>query len=315
MPSISAFPTIAHETDEVRFPIRRLHFEGSYLSLVDAGPREAEPLVLLHGYIGSHRVWRHLIEPLARTHRVIAPDWFGWGESGRPLDWDYSYEAEVARLVRVLDALGLDSVNLAGHDYGGFLALGLTAKEPERVRRLMILNSRAQGTFNAFWYAAFGVLSLLCRFPPTRAMLERLPLAALHRRSLAGLLKRGLFDEASLSTYVDWMRDDPDGPAWFTRFMGQYRVAVREDLKAALPEIRCPVSVIWGEPDAYIPTRVARELAEGIPGAELRLIPRASHFVMEHKPAETLEAALAWLGRPTGEHPKAPQAERVHAFS
>jgi pimeloyl-ACP methyl ester carboxylesterase len=285
---------------ETVFSMRRLEFEGSHLSYVDAGPREAEPLVLLHGYIGSHRSWRHQIGPLSRGHRVIASDWFGWGDSGRPVGWDYAFEAELERLVRVLDVLGLDEVSLAGHDYGGLLALGLAVHHPSRIRRLMILNSRAQGTFNRTWYSAFGILSRLCRFAPTAALLRALPLGPIHRRTLAPGLRSGLFDEPSVASYVEWMSNDPDGPAWFVKFMGDYRVAVRKELGEGLSAIDCPTAVIWGEPDAYIPAEVAHELARGIPGAHLTLIPRSSHFVMERHPAEVLAAMESWLERVVG---------------
>jgi pimeloyl-ACP methyl ester carboxylesterase len=64
-----------------------------------------------------------------------------------PLGLRFDYATEVARLGRLLDALDCPAVNLAGHDYGGFLALGFAQDHPGRVRRLALLNTRAHATF------------------------------------------------------------------------------------------------------------------------------------------------------------------------
>lgn len=99
-----------------------------------------DPLVLLHGWPQSHRAWRGQTGPLSESRRVIAPDWLGWGGSARDTALPCDYDSEVDRLARLLDALGLDHVDLACHDYGGFLGLGLVQRHPGRVRRLAILN-------------------------------------------------------------------------------------------------------------------------------------------------------------------------------
>jgi pimeloyl-ACP methyl ester carboxylesterase len=80
----------------------------------------------------------------------------------------------VERVGRLLDALGLEAVDLFGHDYGGFLSLGFVQSNPGRVRRLAILNSRAQGTFVPRWYAVFGLCTLEERPAEVTAALERL---------------------------------------------------------------------------------------------------------------------------------------------
>src|SRR5688500_4568944 len=97
---------------------------------------QGEAVVLLHGYPQSRLAWRHQLPELARTHRVVAPDWCGWGESGRSLAASFRYEDEVARLGRLLDALSIERANLVVHDYGGLLGLGFAAAHPSRVLRL-----------------------------------------------------------------------------------------------------------------------------------------------------------------------------------
>jgi len=277
--------------------MERLEIDGTSLAYVDSGDSGAggaEPVVLLHGYLGSHRTWRHQIEPLSRSHRVIAPDWFGWGESGRDAALAYDYDTEVGRLGRVLDALGLESCNLVGHDYGGFLALGLCQRQPARVRRLALLNSRAHRTFKPAWYAIFGAVGLAARAPVLPDLLRRLPLTRIHRRLMRPLVDAGIFDRPSLDSYIGWMSSDPEGPAFFTRFYHQYRVAARPELAAGLGSIRCPTAVIWGARDEYLSFDIAQELERDIPRAKLTPIYEAGHFVTEHRPAE-VTAALGEL--------------------
>ena len=62
-------------------PLRSVAIDGLRLSYVETNPRGGQTVVLLHGYLGSHKVWRHQLPVLSERYRVIAPDWFGWGRS------------------------------------------------------------------------------------------------------------------------------------------------------------------------------------------------------------------------------------------
>src|SRR5262245_33964084 len=136
---------------------REVTIDGAKVVYAEAGT--GDPLVLLHGYPESRLHWRHQFEALAANHRVIAPDWRGWGESDRPLDLSFRYDDEVERVCRFLDAVGAPRTAIAAHDYGAHLSVGLVARHPERVTRLTLLNSRAHSTFpGAPWlmFAAIG---------------------------------------------------------------------------------------------------------------------------------------------------------------
>jgi cis-3-alkyl-4-acyloxetan-2-one decarboxylase len=269
--------------------------DGARLAYREAGPADGEPVVLLHGYPANHRCWRHQIEALAATHRVVAPDLLGWGESDRPLNIRFDCVTEVGRLGRLLDALGMDRCSLFAHDYGGFLSLGFVQANPDRVSRLAILNSRAQGTFVPRWYAIFGLTTLIGRTPGLRSLAARLPLAEMNRRGLAPLIRGGFIDRELLESYVGWMKE-PEGRRWLIHFFGDYRVAARPELRRRLGEIVSPTAVIWGRDDAYIRPEIAEELTEGIPDAELTMLD-AGHFVMEERPAEVTAALQELLAR------------------
>lgn len=275
---------------------RSVVVDGARVACWESGPADGEPVLLLHGYPADHRCWRHQIPALARGNRVIAPDLLGWGHSERPLHLRFDYDTEVERTGRLLDALGIDSVNLVGHDYGGFLALGLTQTQPDRVRRLAILNSRAHSSFVPRWYLAFGLLTLTGRTPALRAMTARLPLATVHRRSLGALVRGGRLDGELLDSYVGWM-DTPEGRRWLVHFFGDYRVTVRSELRRRLGDVRCPTAIVWGRRDTYLSSEIAVELAERIPYAELTMLDGADHWVMDQCPAHVTEALERLLAR------------------
>jgi pimeloyl-ACP methyl ester carboxylesterase len=271
-------------------PLRSVTVDGLRLSYLETNPQGGETVVLLHGYLGSHKVWRHQIPVLGERYRVVAPDWFGWGRSERNPAAKYDYDTEVARLARLLETLDARGSTIVGHDYGGFLALGLAVRSPEHIGRLGIVNSRASGTFTPTWKAILGTLSRVCRSPAGRRIFEASPLARIHRRSLLPLVSAGIFDTDVLEDYVGWMQSDPRGPAFFASFMAQYRVAIRPELRRGLSSIGCPTAVVWGARDPYVSRSVAEELARKIPGAELTMNEDAGHFLPEERPHEVTDA-------------------------
>ncbi|MFG1796412.1 alpha/beta fold hydrolase [Nocardia sp. NPDC049149] len=277
------------------FALKQIEVDGVALRYVDVG--HGDPLVLLHGWPESHATWRHQIGPLSRSRRVIAPDWFGWGDSARDTALSCDYDSEVARIGRMLDALGLDRVDLACHDYGGFLGLGFVERHPERVRRFAILNSRAHGTFTAPFYLQFGLLTALARRPLLRRIVTAPAIEWTHRLGLAPYVRNGSFDTEQLARYLAFL-DTTAGRRWYAHFLAGYQVRVRPELAAGLADIRCPTTVIWGDRDRGIPWRTAEELAKRIPYATLVRIDGGDHFITEERPAEVTEALRGWLLRP-----------------
>lgn len=269
--------------------------DGLALAYLETG--SGEPVLLLHGYPESHHAWRHQLEPLARTRRVIAPDWFGWGASEKRLDVPYDLETEIGRLEQVLDAFELPAADLIGHDYGGVLALGLATRKPERVRRLAVLNSRAHGSFPGGWWLMNLSMELMARTPLVCGLLARF--APLHR------LHRWMFSDACFDheRHLAWLKTLA-GRRWLLRFYGAFRSSASASIRPRLGRIACPTALIWGTADPFVPVRIAEELRAGIPGATLTRIEGAKHFVMEERPDEVNQALLALLDRAVGSAPR-----------
>jgi haloalkane dehalogenase len=110
---------------------------------VDEGPREADPVVLLHGQPTWSYMWRDTIRVLAGAgHRVVAPDLVGFGRSDKPArPQDHSYSGHVAHIRQLFAALDLRQVTLVVHDWGGPVGLSVLAHEPERIARVVATNT------------------------------------------------------------------------------------------------------------------------------------------------------------------------------
>ena len=140
------------------------------LAYIDTG---AGPVVvLLHGFPLSKEMWRHQLEALAGGHRVIAPDLPGHGESPAP-EGAYEMDAMADEVVALLDRLEITRpVVLGGLSMGGYVALALVLRHPERVRGLMLIDTRAAADT-----------------PEAARMREETARSVLHSRSTAAMIE------------------------------------------------------------------------------------------------------------------------------
>lgn len=131
-----AFPPHYLEVDDTEGGSLRLHY-------VDEGPRDAAPILLMHGEPTWSYLYRHMIPPLvAAGHRVIAPDLVGFGRSDKPArQEDYTYQRHVDWMASFLGQLDLNQITFFGQDWGGLIGLRLVALLPDRFARLMLANT------------------------------------------------------------------------------------------------------------------------------------------------------------------------------
>lgn len=253
---------------------------------------EGPPVVLVHGMVNSSRHWREVALRLARTHRVIAPDLIGHGDSATPRG-DYSIGAHAAVIRDLLTALDIPRATFVGHSLGGGIAMQFFWQFPERVERLVLVSSGGLGQ----------EVSPLLRgiaLPGASALIW----AAAHPRVLSALdgfadrlgrggSKRGTYVRA----VVRAMRplEQAGGRTAFVQTLrsvidvrGQ-RVSATDRLYLLGP---VPTMVVWGERDNTIPIEHGRQAHELIPNSRFESLPRAAHFPHLEDP-EGLSAVLA----------------------
>lgn len=257
-----------------------------------SGAADAPPLVLIHGFGGSLYSWRKVAPELAAAgFRVIALDLPGFGYSGRPRGRHaYTPEGQAETVAEVLARVGVpagEAVHVAGHSFGGGVALALAAARPELVRSLTLVDS----TLPAFSRAPHADWPL---YRPVTYLLIRT--LGLRRVFVRAALEKAFHDDTRVTReLVDAYRDRLllRGPA------GAYRGLTgplpRERLAVDLSKVAPPTLVVWGEDDALIPVRAGRKAAETIPDARLVTIPDCGHLPMEECPGELVAAMVEFL--------------------
>jgi pimeloyl-ACP methyl ester carboxylesterase len=244
------------------------------LALVAAAGGEGDPVLLLHGQPGSGNDWLPLIRELRRRDvPLLVPDRPGYGRTGGPAR---GFFENADAMVDMLDRLGVDRVVVAGHSWGGGVAVALAARYPERVSRLVLVapvgHRRAVGLLDRV-LALRGVGSLATRagFAALRASLSVGPLRAAVAHGMTGVEPAQL--ERSMRHLL--------APAAARSFAREQRSLVTETpaLEAVLGSIRAPTTVVVGEDDRLVPPAAAHALARQIDGAELVEVPKAGHLL------------------------------------
>ena len=132
-----------HETFEGTWPYTPCVTEaaGFRQHYVDEGPRDGQVILCLHGEPTWGYLYRKMIAPLSTTFRVVVPDHMGFGKSETPQDRVYTLQTHVENLERFVEALDLRDITLVCQDWGGPMAGAFTLRNPERVKRLFMMNT------------------------------------------------------------------------------------------------------------------------------------------------------------------------------
>ncbi len=265
-----------------------------------------EPVLLLHGFGGSVYSWREVLPELARRHRVVAIDLYGFGWTDRPETLEpYARDGQVQLALGALDALGIDRAHVMGHSYGGALAMTLAATRPERVRSLVLVDAAAPEYPNRRrkWVAAVpGLPWLFVRGIGLREPFVRRVL----RHSYAD---PAALDEATLDAYRERLRARGAVTAWRGLTAPYDRLVDRRPVR--YEELDLPVLVVWGERDRLVPLEDGKEAASALPRHRFVEIAGVGHAPMEEAPREFLDAVLPFLEDPEEvSGPAAPAAAR-----
>lgn len=121
--------------------IHKISVPRGEFSYRESGNPDGFPVVMLHGWPESSYCWEGVAADMDPSLRIIAPDLRGLGFSERTLDGDLYQKAELAKdIIEIIDALGIDSFNLVGHDWGGVVAQEIAVAVPQRVNQMVIMN-------------------------------------------------------------------------------------------------------------------------------------------------------------------------------
>jgi pimeloyl-ACP methyl ester carboxylesterase len=278
---------------------RFVQTNGVRLHVVEAGPDEGPPVMLLHGFPELWYGWRNQIGSLAEAgFRVIVPDQRGYNTSDKPAGVQaYRTDTLAADVAGLLDALGLARASVVGHDWGGAVAWWLALARPERVSRLGILNVPHPAVMRRHltssprqmlrsWYVFFFQVPRL----PER-FLARDGFARLSRAVRGG--RRGTCTDEDLAVYREaWAQ-----PGALTAMVNWYRAALRS-AGARLPRLRVGVEtlVLWGARDRFLGSEMAGASAALCDHGRLERFEKATHWLQHDETDAVNDRLVRFLG-------------------
>jgi len=278
---------------------------GITMNVALAGPDDAPPVIMVHGFPESHRTWRDLAPLLSDELRLIMPDLRGYGDSDRPQDVaDYAIETLIADIFALADALQIDGFALVGHDWGGAIAWAAALRGDPRIKRLAIVNSPHPLIFqrslieDAPQRAASQYMRAF-RSSDMEAGIEAMGFDIFFDKSFAKHADLSLITPGERLNYIDqWSR-----PGALTAMLNWYRssqvVVPAADEQAPMPgwvergvpRLHIPVRVIWGlEDKALLPIQL-EAIGEVGDDVDVFPLPGVGHFSPWEAP-EKVAAAL-----------------------
>jgi pimeloyl-ACP methyl ester carboxylesterase len=262
------------------------------------------PVVLCHGFPELWYSWRHQIPTLAAAGlRAIAPDLRGYGETDKPPELEaYDIHHLAADIVGLLDSLGLEKAVVVGHDWGGLIVWPLALMHPERVERVVGLNTPflprpplpPTQIFRQMPDHRFDYILFFQEPGRAEAALE----ADLEGR-LGDMIRRTAADPAFLSDedlhiYCEaFRRGGLTGPLNYYRNMDRnWETTAHLDGKQVL----CPALMVCAEKDPILKPEMADGMESHVPNLRKVLIEDCGHWTQQEKPAEVNAALLEFLG-------------------
>ena len=271
------------------FEPRYLDQDGLRMHYVDEG--SGSPVLMLHGEPTWAFLYRKLIPSIAGVARVVAPDYFGFGRSDKPTHIeDYSYDFHYEAIERLADALDLRETTVVVQDWGGPIGLRLAVEHPERVAKLVILNTGigAGRAPSAEW--------LRFREFVRRVGTELVP-GQLIRITCVSELADDVVEaynapfptpesKAGVLAFPELVPTELEHPS----------AAKMQEVRAALEKWDKPALVLFSDSDPIFSTIAAEHMASRIPGAgPAEIVAGAGHFLQEEKGEEIAARIVRFL--------------------
>jgi pimeloyl-ACP methyl ester carboxylesterase len=242
---------------------------------------EGEPILFVHGLAGCWRNWLENLPHFGRTHRAIAIDLPGFGDSPKP-SWDISMAAYGRMLHDFLEKLGIDHVAaLVGNSMGGFVSTESVIEEPDRFDRLVLVS-------------AAGISFAEAKNRRTRALARGIEAVAPHllhgdrkvflSRPGGRQLAFGGVMRAPAKLRPELLKEQTQPALSAPGFADAMISIVGYDTRERLPEIEIPTLVVWGLNDKVVPVEAALGYQRLIPHSRLEIFERTGHVPMLERP-------------------------------
>jgi pimeloyl-ACP methyl ester carboxylesterase len=274
-------------------PIEDRYVKTTYGQFHVEAAGEGRPLLLIHGGTASAREWRPVLPGLGSHAQCVAVDRLGCGLSDRSPSYD---RLTLTRsLLALADSLGWDRFGVAGQSFGGFWALSLAYEAPERVSRLVIVNSGSSALMTEAERRQRSERMATIRNAKTWDEMTAEERAAAADATITQIFANPRRVPASYRDDLLWQMEHA-APGQLAAVAGQDQHVAPESLE----RIKCPTLVVWGEADTMNPAERGRRLAGAIPGARYVGIPGVGHTCQIEAPSEFVAAVAPFLDETAG---------------
>ncbi|QEG23497.1 Haloalkane dehalogenase [Mariniblastus fucicola] len=263
---------------------------------VDEGPRDAPPVLMVHGNPTWSFYYRNLIAGLSDRFRTIAIDHIGCGLSDKPQDYDYCLQNHIDNVCNLVERLDLQNTTLVAHDWGGAIGLGALQKLRERFSKIVLFNTAA------FPPPFIPFRIRVCRWPVFgKVGLQGMNLFAKAAVTMATERPDGLPQDVAdglLAPYDSWsnriatykfVKDIP-----LSRSHKTWEVLER--IEAGLPELGCmPIRLIWGMKDWCFRPECLDRFESHWPDAVVTKFENGGHYIVEDEPEKIVSLVREFL--------------------
>lgn len=278
---------------EYPFKSNFLNISNAKLHYLDEGPKDATPIIMVHGNPTWSFYYRNLVKHFSQNYRVIVPDHMGCGLSSKPEDYQYTLENRVKDLTYLLEELDLKKYHMIVHDWGGAIGFGHAVLNTEKILSMTVLNTAAFTIDYIPWqinlckvkpFGPFAVkyLNSFC-YPATFMTTER---------KLSKLEKAGYmlpYKTASMrKAVVEFVQDIPmksDHPSY----------SYLKNIETNLSKLTCPKMFLWGGKDFCFNDRFFNKWKSIYSDAKYHYFEDAGHYVIEDKKEECMALIKSFL--------------------
>jgi pimeloyl-ACP methyl ester carboxylesterase len=282
---------------------------GITMNVALAGPENAPPVILLHGFPESHRTWRGLVPLLADSFRLVMPDQRGFAGSDQPQEVAaYKTDVVVDDIFALAEALGIERFALVGHDWGGAISWAAALRGDPRLTRLAVINAPHPIIFqkslieDSDQRAASQYITAF-RAPGFEKAVEAMGWEAFFAKSFGGHVDLALIPPEERAQYLaDWSQ-----PGGFTAMLNWYRAAqvmvpppgidvpIPDFLLRAFPKVRVPTLVVWGMKDKALLPLQLDGLDRLVEDLRVVRLPDTGHFAPWEAPGPVADALQDFL--------------------
>ncbi|KIO65136.1 alpha/beta hydrolase [Caldifermentibacillus hisashii] len=239
-------------------------------------------LFFIHGFLSSSFSFRYVIPELMDSYEIVSVDFPPFGNSGKTLDFTYSYKNITASLLKLIHVLNLKNVSIIGHSMGGQIGLHMLYQSPETFEKAVLLAG------SAYLKQVRKSLIALSYLPFSGMFVKRWLIKS---GGVEGNLAKVVYNKSIITDEMVKGYLEP-----FIKYDNIFRALAKfirdreDDLpQPILKKIKTPILLVWGDSDKIVPIVVGKRLKNDLPDSELVILPKTGHLIPEERPERTVE--------------------------